>query len=77
MKLDALIRIVGGARCHDFEDFSEKDYYLVSEVNLIQIEKDFMNPGGSITLSRGILADEPVPKQLVQLLWSMVLYTAS
>jgi len=67
-KLDALICIAGEARWDDFADLSEEDYYiglkskLMGQVNLIRIGKDFMNPGGSITLSTGILADDPVPK---------------
>ncbi len=67
-KLDALICIAGEAKWDDFANLSEEDYYsglmskLMGQVNLVRIGKDFMNPGGSITFSTGILADDPVPK---------------
>jgi len=45
---------------------TEDDFYigikskLMGQVNLVRIGKDYMNPGGSFTLSTGILADHPV-----------------
>ena len=33
----------------------------MGQVNLVRMGDVFLNPGGSITLSTGILADDPVP----------------
>ncbi|WP_374960337.1 SDR family oxidoreductase, partial [Gilvibacter sp.] len=33
---------------------------LMGQVNVVRIAKDYLSPGGSITLSTGILADDPV-----------------
>jgi len=67
-KLDAIICIAGEARWAPFEDLSEEDYYiglrskLMGQVNLVRIGQEFLNPGGSMTLTTGILADDPVIK---------------
>ena len=67
-QLDAIICIAGEAKWADFNDLTEEDYYiglkskLMGQVNLVRIGKDFLNPNGSITLSTGILADDPVVK---------------
>ena len=67
-KIDAIICIAGEAKWADFNTLSEEDYYiglrskLMGQVNLVRIGKDFLNPKGSITLSTGILADDPVLK---------------
>ncbi len=66
--LDAIICAAGEARWKPFNDLSEEDYYvgirskLMGQVNLARIGKDYLNPGGSITLTTGILADDPVIK---------------
>ena len=65
--LDALICIAGEAKWAPLQELSEADYYigirskLMGQVNLVRIGDSFLNPGGSITLSSGILADDPVP----------------
>jgi len=67
-KLDAIICIAGEAKWADFKDLTEEDYYiglrskLMGQVNLVRIGQNFLNPNGSITLSTGILADDPVAK---------------
>ncbi|WP_422351638.1 short chain dehydrogenase [Flagellimonas sp.] len=67
-KLDAIVCIAGEAKWDDFESLSEEDYYigirskLMGQVNLTRIGQHYLNPGGSITLSTGILADDPVVK---------------
>ncbi|OUS12891.1 short chain dehydrogenase [Nonlabens dokdonensis] len=67
-KLDAIICIAGEAKWDDFNNLTEDDYYiglkskLMGQVNLVRIGQDFLNPKGSITLSTGILADDPVVK---------------
>ena len=66
-KVDAIINIAGEAKWAPFNDLSEEDYYiginskLMGQVNLVRIGQDYVNEGGSITLSTGILADRPVP----------------
>ena len=67
-KLDAIICIAGEAKWADFNDLSEDDYYiglkskLMGQVNLVRIGQNYLNSNGSITLSTGILADDPVVK---------------
>lgn len=65
--LDALVCIAGEAKWAPFRELSEEDYYigirskLMGQVNLVRIGDAYLNAGGSITLSTGILADDPVP----------------
>tara|TARA_A100000171_G_C2140629_1_gene155988 strand:+ start:18113 stop:18739 length:627 start_codon:yes stop_codon:yes gene_type:complete len=67
-KLDAIICIAGEAKWDDFNTLTEDDYYmglkskLMGQVNLVRIGQHYVNPNGSITLSTGILADDPVVK---------------
>lgn len=65
-KLDAVVCIAGEAKWDLFEKLNEEDFYigikskLMGQVNLVKVGKKFINPGGSITLTTGILADDPV-----------------
>ena len=65
-KVDAIVTIAGDAKWDKFENLSEDDFYigikskLMGQVNVVRIGKDYLNHGGSITLSTGILADDPV-----------------
>lgn len=65
-KLDAVVCIAGEAKWAAFDTMTEKDYYiglkskLMGQVNLVRIGKKYLNPGGSFTLTTGILADHPV-----------------
>jgi len=67
-KLDAIICIAGEAKWADFNELTEDDYYiglkskLMGQVNLVRIGQHYLNTKGSITLSTGILADDPVIK---------------
>lgn len=67
-KLDAIICIAGEAKWANFNELTEEDYYiglkskLMGQVNLVRIGQNYLNPKGSITLSTGILADDPVVK---------------
>ena len=67
-KVDAVICIAGEAKWANFSDLSEEDYYiglkskLMGQVNLVRIGQHYVNPKGSITLTTGILADDPVVK---------------
>lgn len=64
-KLDAIISIAGEARWDRIENLTEEDYLngikskQMGQVNLVIIGMDFLNQGGSVTLTSGILADEP------------------
>jgi NAD(P)-dependent dehydrogenase (short-subunit alcohol dehydrogenase family) len=65
-KVDAVVCIAGDAKWAEFASMTEEDFYiglkskLMGQVNMVRIGKDFLNPGGSFTLSTGILADHPV-----------------
>ncbi|KQC30806.1 short chain dehydrogenase [Flagellimonas eckloniae] len=67
-KLDAIICIAGEAKWDYFSELSEEDYYigfkskLMGQVNLVRIGQHYLNKKGSITLTTGILADDPVIK---------------
>ncbi len=67
-KVDAIVCIAGEAKWDDFEKLSEDDFYigirskLMGQVNLVRIGWKYLNPGGSFTLTSGILADHPVDK---------------
>lgn len=64
--LDAIVAIAGDAKWDKFDNLSEEDFYigikskLMGQVNVVRIGKDYLNTNGSITLSTGILADDPV-----------------
>lgn len=65
-KVDAVVCTAGEAKWAAFDDLSEDDFHigirskLMGQVNLVRIGKGYLNPGGSFTLSTGILADHPV-----------------
>jgi NAD(P)-dependent dehydrogenase (short-subunit alcohol dehydrogenase family) len=65
-KIDALLCIAGEAKWAPFDSLAEEDFYiglrskLMGQVNLVRIGQDHLNPGGSFTLTTGILADHPV-----------------
>lgn len=67
-KFDAIVNIAGEAKWAPFDELSEEDYYiglrskLMGQVNVVRIGRNYLNPKGSITLSTGILADDPVVK---------------
>ena len=64
-KLDSIVAVAGETKWDRFENLSEEDYYagirskLMGQINLVRIGMDYLNPGGSITLTSGILGDEP------------------
>ena len=67
-KVDAIICAAGEAKWASFDELSEADYYigfkskLMGQVNLVRIGQNYLTPHGSITLTTGILADDPVIK---------------
>jgi len=64
--LDAVACIAGDAKWAPFDAMSEEDFYiglkskLMGQVNLVRIGQNYLNAGGSFTLTTGILADHPV-----------------
>jgi len=67
-KFDAIICIAGNSKWASLSELSEEDYYiglkskLMGQVNLVRIGQHYLNPKGSITLTTGILAEDPVMK---------------
>lgn len=67
-KVDAVICIAGEAKWAEFNDLTEEDYHiginskLMGQVNLVRIGQNYLTKNGSITLTTGILADDPVSK---------------
>ncbi len=65
-KIDAIVNIAGDAKWDKFDNLSEDDFYIgvkskmMGQVNLVRLGRAYLNQGGSITLTTGILADEPV-----------------
>ncbi|MDO8965225.1 MAG: short chain dehydrogenase [Algoriphagus sp.] len=65
-RIDAVICVAGEAKWDQFENMTEEDYYhglknkLMGQVSLVRWGKDYVSFGGSITLTSGVLADDPV-----------------
>jgi NAD(P)-dependent dehydrogenase (short-subunit alcohol dehydrogenase family) len=65
--IDAIISTAGVANFASFTDLTETDYQmalnnkLMGQVNLIRFGQSYINTGGSITLTSGILSREPMP----------------
>ena len=64
--IDAIVCIAGDAKWDKFNNLTEDDFYigikskLMGQVNVVRVGKDYLTQSGSITLSTGILADDPV-----------------
>lgn len=64
--LDAAVCIAGSPKWGAFDELSDEDFHiglnnkLMGQVNLVRIGQNYLNPGGSFTLTTGILADDPV-----------------
>ncbi len=65
-KVDAIICAAGEAKWGAFNELTEADYHigikskLMGQVNLVRIGQNYLNENGSMTLTTGILADDPV-----------------
>ena len=65
--VDAVISTAGLANFGPLNDQTDADYQLalnnklMGQVNLVRIGKDYINAGGSITLTSGILSRQPMP----------------
>jgi len=64
--VDAVICAAGPAKFGLFKDLTEEDFYvglrgkMMGQVNLVRIGQNYINDGGSFTLTTGILADDPI-----------------
>jgi NAD(P)-dependent dehydrogenase (short-subunit alcohol dehydrogenase family) len=64
--IDAVICAAGPAKFGVFRDMTEDDFYvgirgkMMGQVNLVRIGQNYINDGGSFTLTTGILAEEPI-----------------
>jgi len=64
--IDAVVCIAGEAKWAAFDSMTEEDFSigldskLMGQVNLVRIGHNYVNAGGSFTLTTGILADYPV-----------------
>lgn len=66
-RFDALVVAAGKVHFGDFAAVTEKeirfglDNKLMGQVNMVLIGRDYINDGGSFTLTSGILTHDPVP----------------
>lgn len=64
---DALICTAGNAHFGAFNEMNEEHFYtgidskMMGQINLVMIGKEYINQGGSFTLTTGILSEEPIP----------------
>lgn len=67
-KVHAIICAAGEAKWARFKDLSETDYHiglrskLMGQVNVVRLAKKCLKKKGSVTLTTGVLADDPVYK---------------
>lgn len=65
-KFDALVSTTGKAAFAPLDKLTEDDFYkgirskMMGQINLVMIGKDFINDGGSFTLTSGVLANDPI-----------------
>ena len=66
-KLDAIISAAGSAKFAPLASLTDADFQycldnkLMGQVNLARLGMDVLNQGGSITLTSGVLAQQPMP----------------
>ncbi|MDD2563956.1 MAG: short chain dehydrogenase [Salinivirgaceae bacterium] len=66
-KHDAIVSCVGKAYFGSFNEMTLEDYYtgfehkVMGQVALVKIGIEYLNPGGSFTLTTGITCDDPIP----------------
>lgn len=65
-KFDALVSTTGKAAFAPLDKLTEEDFYkgikskMMGQINLVMIGKEFINDGGSFTLTSGVLANDPI-----------------
>jgi NAD(P)-dependent dehydrogenase (short-subunit alcohol dehydrogenase family) len=66
-KVDANVCAAGGAVFKPLADLSDADFEkclhdkLMGQVNVVRVGSQYVRPGGSITITSGVLAEEPAP----------------
>jgi NAD(P)-dependent dehydrogenase (short-subunit alcohol dehydrogenase family) len=66
-KFDAIISCAGHAKWAPFAEMNAEDYELglkdklMGQVNLVLIGREYINEGGSFTLSSGVTDHDPIP----------------
>ena len=70
-KVDAIVCTTGLANFGKFNELTDADYALglsnklMGQVNVVRLGQYVLNPGGSITLTIGVLGQEPIPGSTV------------
>jgi NAD(P)-dependent dehydrogenase (short-subunit alcohol dehydrogenase family) len=66
-KVDAIVSAAGGAVFKPFAALTDADFEkclndkLMGQVNVVRVGSQYVRPGGSITVTSGVLAGEPMP----------------
>jgi NAD(P)-dependent dehydrogenase (short-subunit alcohol dehydrogenase family) len=66
-KVDAIVSVAGGAVFKPLAALSDADFEkclhdkLMGQVNVVRVGLAYVRPGGSITITSGVLAGEPMP----------------
>jgi len=66
-KVDAIVSAAGSAAFKPLAALSDADFEkslhdkLMGQVNVVRVGAQYIRPGGSITLTSGVLAQEPMP----------------
>ena len=66
-KVDAIVSVAGGAVFKPLAELSDADFEkclhdkLMGQVNVVRVGSAYVRPGGSITITSGVLAGEPMP----------------
>ena len=66
-KVDAIVSAAGGAVFKPLAELSDADFEkclhdkLMGQVNVVRVGSAYVRPGGSITITSGVLAGEPMP----------------
>jgi len=66
-KIDAVVSVAGQANFGPLAELKDADFQLglqnklMGQVNLLRIGQDYINRGGSLTLTSGILSRHPIP----------------
>ncbi len=65
-KVDAVVSTTGSAHFGPLESLTEKEFEigirnkLMGQINLVLIGRDFVNDGGSFTVTTGVLSHDPI-----------------
>ncbi len=66
-KVDAIVSAAGGAVFKPLAALTDADFEkclhdkLMGQVNVVRVGSQYVRPGGSITITSGVLASEPMP----------------